>query len=93
MTKETAKHIVPTNEYYESPYIPSTVEASDYSTIPLLPVEAHSILVGNTGKRIPTVDKLALQRISELDESDIQVDYKKVRKQVARELGLDDDWE
>ena len=90
---ETNKQGIPSRSYYERPYIPSAKEASDYSSVPLLPVEAHTILVDNARKRVSMVDNIALQKISESDESDVAVDFKKVRRQVIAELGVDDDWE
>ena len=92
MTIEANKSIIPSRAFYERPYVPSSDEASQYLSIPLRPVEAHSILVDRVGKKMSVVDKLALQRISELDESDTPVDYKKIRKQVAAELDVDDSW-
>lgn len=92
MTNEIKSGGIPTSEYYEAPYIPSAYEAANYLAIPLLPVEAHFILVNNAGKLIQKIDRLALQRISESDEPDFTLDFKAVRKQVAKELDMDDDW-
>ncbi len=84
---------IPTGEYYEDPYLPSANEAREFSAIPLLPVEALTILVNNAGKSMSAIDRLALQRISESDDSDAALDLKAIRAQVAAELDTDDDWE
>ncbi|MBI5358197.1 hypothetical protein HZB69_01035 [Candidatus Amesbacteria bacterium] len=93
MTIEAKKSGIPPGEYYENPYFPSTNEARDYSAIPLLPVEAHSILVDSAGKSMSDLDRLTLRRIAESDESDAPLDLKAIRSQVAVELGVDNEWE
>jgi len=84
---------IPTGEYYEQPYLPSAGEARCFSAIPLLPVEALTILVDNAGKPMSTIDRLALQRIAESDDSDVPLDLKAIRNRVAAELDTDNDWE
>lgn len=93
MKTEVKTTNVPTGEYYEEPYLPSANEAREFSAIPLLPVEALTILVNNAGKPMSAIDRLALQRISESDDSDLALDLKAMRAQVAAELDTDDDWE
>lgn len=93
MIVETKRTGIPPGEYYEKPYLPSANEARDFSTIPLLPVEALTILVNNAGKPMSAIDRLALQRISESDDSDVPLDLKAIRAQAAAELDTDDDWE
>lgn len=93
MTIEVESTGIPPSEYYERPYVPSANEARDYSAIPLLPVEAHTILVDNAGKPMSTLDRLTLQRIAESDENDSPIDLKTIRRQLASELDVDDDWE
>lgn len=86
-------NFMPPSEYYERPYVPSPDEAKGYLFIPLLPVEAHSILVDRAGTVMSELDALALQRISDSEEEDIALDYKKIRRKIAEELGVEDDWE
>lgn len=92
MSVEKIIHI-PTGEFYEKPYLPSATEAREFSAIPLFPIEALTILIDNAGKSISTIDKLALQRIAESDDSDVPLDLKVIRSRVAEELDTDDDWE
>lgn len=73
--------------------MPSANEAREFSAIPLLPVEALTILINNAGKPMSVIDRLALQRISESDDSDVPLDLKAIRSQVVAELDTDDDWE
>jgi len=93
MSNEIKLEQTPPREYYERPYLPSANEASNYLTIPLLPVEAHTILVGRAGKPMSELDRLTLQRISEMEESDVAVDLKEFRIKVATEFGIENDWE
>ncbi len=82
----------PDNEFYEEPYIPSGTELSEYDSIPLRAVEAHSILVKNTNRgTLSTVDRIALQRIADQDGGDDTMDFMKVRAEVSKEMGCDDD--
>jgi len=83
---------IPPASYYENPYLPTVGDRDEYQTIPLLPVEAHSILVDAAGKRITTIDRLALQRIAESDD-DESIDFQAVRQQIMAELDTDDDWD
>lgn len=59
---------IPPSSYYENPYLPTAEDRDEYQTIPLLPVEAHSILVDVVGKPIAIIDRLTLQRIAESDD-------------------------
>jgi hypothetical protein len=93
MPIETGNAGIPPSEYYEKPYLPSANEAREFSKIPLLPVEALTILVNNAGKPMSVIDRLALQKISESDDSDVHLDLKAMRRQIAAELDADDDWE
>lgn len=93
MTSEIKSGSIPPSEFYEELYIPSASEAANYSRIPLLPVEAHTILVNSVCRPIHKIDRIALQRISESDEPDFTLDFKTVRRQVAKELDTDDDWD
>lgn len=86
------KETVPPSSYYEKPYLPSAADRGVYSSIPLLPVEAHTIIVDSAGKRLSTVDRLTLQRIAEEDD-DVPIDFLTVRRRVMAELGTDDDWD
>ena len=83
---------VPPASYYENPYPPTTGDRDEYQTIPLLPVEAHSILVAAIGKPISTVDRLALQRIAD-EDGDEPIDFQSVRRQIMSEFDTDDDWD
>ncbi len=93
MKPEVKAANIPTGEYYENPYLPSANEAGGFSEIPLLPVEALSILVNNAGKPMAIIDKLALQKIADSDDSDVPLDLKAIRNRIAAELDTDDDWE
>ena len=83
----------PPSEFYEDPYIPSVLEASSYSRIPLLPVEAHAILVNYAGRDLSEVDRKALEMISGSDDADVRMDYKVVRRKAAEKLGKENDWD
>lgn len=81
----------PGSEYYERPYLPSEGELDGYSSVPLLPVEAHTILSDNVGRKMSVLDRLTLQKISDMEEGDFSVDFLKLRRQLAEELGIDED--
>ena len=83
---------IPPASYYENPYPPTAGDRNEYPTIPLLPVEAHSILVDAVDKPITTIDRLTLQRIAESDD-DEPIDFQAVRRQIMAELDTDDDWD
>ncbi len=83
---------IPPASYYENPYPPSAGDRGEYPAIPLLPVEAHSILVDAVGKPITSIDRLTLQRIAESDD-DGPIDFQTVRRQIMAELDTDDDWD
>lgn len=83
---------IPPARYYEFPYLPGIVEGESYHRIPLLPVEAHSILVDRAGKPISTVDRLTLQQITEGD-GDEAIDFQAVRRRIVAELGTNEDWD
>jgi hypothetical protein len=87
----------PGSNYYEDPYIPSEDERSDYQSIPLRPVEAHTLLVNNAGN-LSEADKRALRAIVDGDyHPDQEVDFLTAGKE---EMTLDggyhddddDDW-
>lgn len=82
----------PPAEYYEQPYLPGALELDDYATLPLLPVEAHTILVNSVGTTMSTTDRIALERIAHSD-SDEPVDLLAIRKRVMDEFDTDDDWD
>ena len=82
---------IPPSEFYDSPRIPSSHELEEFGTVPLRAVEAHSILVTQANKHISPLDRMTLQRISESDDPDHQIDFKKLRKQIAAELDIDNE--
>lgn len=87
----TVEGVLP-DDYYESPYLPSPFEARGYLAIPLYPVEAHYIIVNSVGKHLSTIDKLALRRLADSNDPDVQIDLKTVRQEVTEELGEINDW-
>lgn len=87
----------PGNDYYKNPSIPSNGERSDYETIPLRPVEAHTLLVNNTGE-LSESDKRALRAIVDGDyHPDQEVDFLNAsRDEMTLDGGYhddDDDWD
>lgn len=83
----TPKESRPGSDYYENPYIPSAEERSDWSTLPLRPVEAHYLLVNNAGN-LSQADAAALRAIADSDDNpDQEVDLFSTR----RGLGFDDE--
>ncbi len=93
MANNEKQSITPPAEFYEDPYLPGALEMQDYLSVPLSPVEAHTILVRMAGGPMSTVDRIALQRIADEDDGDFQQDFLAIRKQVAAELDTDDDWD
>lgn len=83
---------IPPASYYENPYLPTVGDRDEYQTIPLLPVEAHTIIVDSAGKHLSTVDRLTLERIADEDD-DVPIDFLMVRRRVMAELCTDDDWD
>lgn len=89
---ENDKQNTPPTSYYERPYLPGPGDRVEFHTIPLLPVEAHTILIDNAGKPLSTLDRLTLLRISESEE-DEPIDFQAERRRVAAELDTDEDWD
>lgn len=83
---------IPPASYYENPYLPTEGGREDYQTIPLYPVEAHSILAGAAGRPMSPVDRLTLQCIADEDGDD-PIDFLAARKRVIAQLDTDDDWD
>ncbi len=92
MTAEYKKNIAPPDSYYEEPYLPGLGDRDEFETIPLLPVEAHFIMVGRAGKPLAEVDRLALMRISEQD-GEMRIDFLETRRIIMAELGIDEEWD
>lgn len=92
MALEDKKSLTPPASFYDRPYLPSAAECDGYETVPLLAVEAHTILVDSAGRPMSTIDRLTLERISEAD-SDETVDFLAARRRVMVEFGIDDDWD
>ncbi len=82
----------PSKIYYERPYVPNPNEVDDYKTIPLLPVEAHTIISDSVGKkRLSPLDRLTLEKISESDD-DQEIDFLALRKKIKEEsIDYDED--
>lgn len=83
---------IPPASYYENPYLPTAGDRDEYQTIPLLPVEALTIIVDSAGKHLSSVDRLTLQRIAN-ENDDVPIDFLAVRRRVMAELDTDDDWD
>lgn len=83
---------LPPASFYDRPYLLGAAECDGYGTVPLLAVEAHTILVDSVGRPMSTVDRLTLERISEAD-SDETIDFLDTRRQVMAEFDTDDDWD
>ena len=92
MAIENQKQKVPPASFYEEPYLPSDGDREEYDNIPLLPVEAHSIIVRMAGKPMSTVDRTTLLRISD-DDGECPIDFMEMRKRVLIEFEIDDDWD
>lgn len=64
----------PGNDYYERPYIPNSIDRNEWKTLPLRPIEAHSLLVNSDN--LSERDKRALREIVEGDyHPDQEVDF------------------
>jgi hypothetical protein len=73
----------PDSRYYDKPYIPNDKELSEWDSVPLRPVEAHSILVNNL-ENLSEAQKAALRSIIDEDDyPDQEVDYKSILSQFS----------
>ena len=83
---------IPGKEFYEYPYLPCPLESKEYDSIPLTGAEVNTIIVANAGKQLSTVDRSALQMMSEV-ESDEFVDLQAARRRAQALLGFDSEYD
>lgn len=71
------------DKYYDSPYLPSSVEMEDWGELHLDVIDAHTLFLNAIGKENP--DSPTMRALKEIIDNDTPGDLVQIRKQIMED--------